>query len=89
MDEYLELDIGVRGGHHLKVGEKFQVRLHSRLKNALALVTLEGEGIISYKILPLSDGFNPFLHSHVQDDQRSMHSPAMVVRILCLFIQIS
>ncbi|MBM3211630.1 hypothetical protein FJZ33_05395, partial [Candidatus Poribacteria bacterium] len=43
---------------NLKVGESFKVRIHSRLKPSLALITFEGEGIIQYKILNLVEGWN-------------------------------
>ncbi|MBD3181659.1 tetratricopeptide repeat protein [Candidatus Poribacteria bacterium] len=42
----------------LKVGEKHIVRIHSRLKPTLALVTFEGEGIISHQVLSLKEGWN-------------------------------
>jgi hypothetical protein len=40
---------------NLKVGNAEKIRIHSRLKPTLALVTFEGEGIISYKVLPLME----------------------------------
>ncbi len=42
----------------LKVGEKGKVRIHSRLKPSLALLTYEGEGIIHYKVMQLEEGWN-------------------------------
>ncbi|MBT8045436.1 MAG: tetratricopeptide repeat protein, partial [Verrucomicrobiae bacterium] len=41
-----------------KVGAKLPIRLHSRLKPALALLTIEGEEIISHRILKLKPGYN-------------------------------
>ncbi|MFQ6039969.1 MAG: MG2 domain-containing protein [Candidatus Poribacteria bacterium] len=43
---------------NLRVGSSEKIRIHSRLKPTLALVTFEGEGIINYKILPLKKGWN-------------------------------
>ena len=43
---------------NLKVGESQKVRIHSRLKPSLALITFEGEDIIHYKIMELSEGWN-------------------------------
>jgi len=43
----------------LKVGENAKIKIHSRLENtALALLTFEGEGIISHKIQKLNKGWN-------------------------------
>ena len=42
----------------LKVGGSEKIRVHSRLKPTLALVTFEGEGIIRYRIVPLKKGWN-------------------------------
>jgi uncharacterized protein YfaS (alpha-2-macroglobulin family)/TolA-binding protein len=43
----------------LKVGEKAKVKIHSRLEtSSLALLTYEGEGIISHKIQKLIKGWN-------------------------------
>ncbi|MFC1715758.1 tetratricopeptide repeat protein [Candidatus Poribacteria bacterium] len=45
----------------LRVGERGEVRVHSRIKSAdgtLALVTFEGEGIIDYSIIELEAGWN-------------------------------
>jgi len=43
----------------LKVGENVQIKIHSRLDNsAIALLTFEGEGIISHKIQKLDKGWN-------------------------------
>ncbi|MFK7850033.1 MAG: tetratricopeptide repeat protein [Akkermansiaceae bacterium] len=41
-----------------KVGADLPVRLHSRIDDALALMTIEGEEILSYRILELKKGFN-------------------------------
>jgi len=43
---------------HLKVGETVTVSLHSRLDPALALLTFEGEEIISYSVVRLASGRN-------------------------------
>ncbi len=42
----------------LKVGGKTKVKLHSRLKNNLALLTFESDRIISYRIVPIKNGSN-------------------------------
>lgn len=42
-----------------KVGADLPVRLHSRLGESLALLTIEGEDILSYRVLDLKEGFNP------------------------------
>ncbi|MDQ1317652.1 MAG: alpha-2-macroglobulin, partial [Candidatus Poribacteria bacterium] len=43
----------------LKVGETVKIKIHSRLENsAVALLTFEGEGIISHKIQKLNKGWN-------------------------------
>ena len=42
-----------------KVGAQLPVRLHSRLGESLALLTIEGEEILSYRVLDLKEGFNP------------------------------
>lgn len=42
----------------LKVGEDVNVRLHSRIKKGIALVTFEGEHILSHRLVNLKDGFN-------------------------------
>jgi hypothetical protein len=43
----------------LKVGEKVKIKVHSRLEgSALALLTFEGEGIISHKVQKLNKGWN-------------------------------
>jgi uncharacterized protein YfaS (alpha-2-macroglobulin family)/tetratricopeptide (TPR) repeat protein len=42
----------------LKVGEKAKVTLHSRLDGAIALVTFEGETILSYRLVELKKGAN-------------------------------
>lgn len=44
---------------NLKVGENFQFKIHSRLKEGLALITFEGENIIAYRIVKLVPGYNP------------------------------
>ena len=41
-----------------KVGSKLAVRLHSRIGNALALMTFEGEEILSHRIIELKEGYN-------------------------------
>ncbi len=43
----------------LEVGSRARVRLHSRVDAKLALVTFEGETILSYRIVPLKKGFHP------------------------------
>ena len=42
----------------LQVGGKARIRVHSRLKNAIALLTYEGERIIHHQITTLKQGFN-------------------------------
>jgi len=42
----------------LKVGETEKVRVHSRLKPSLGLITFEGEGIIEHRVLNLDEGWN-------------------------------
>lgn len=42
-----------------KVGVKLPVTLHSRLEKSLALLTIEGEEIISHRIIDLKQGHNP------------------------------
>ncbi len=42
----------------LKVGAKATLRLHSRLDQALALLTFEGEDILDYRILKLKKDYN-------------------------------
>ena len=42
-----------------KVGAELPVRLHSRVDNTLALLTIEGENILTHKVLTLKSGFNP------------------------------
>ena len=42
-----------------QVGAKFPIRLHSRLGKTLALLTIEGEDILSHKVLTLKPGYNP------------------------------
>ena len=43
----------------LKVGEKVKIKIHSRLEtSSIALLTYEGEGIISYKTQKLVKGWN-------------------------------
>ncbi|MFH0880486.1 MAG: alpha-2-macroglobulin family protein, partial [Lentisphaerota bacterium] len=42
----------------LKVGQEAAVRLHSRLDQRLALVTMEGETILRHQILELREGYN-------------------------------
>lgn len=42
-----------------KVGTALPVKLHSRLGGSLALLTIEGEEILSYRVLELKEGFNP------------------------------
>jgi TolA-binding protein len=41
-----------------KVGAELPVRLHSRLPEGLALLTFEGEDIISHQVLTLKSGYN-------------------------------
>ena len=41
-----------------KVGEAFEATLHNRLEKALALLTFEGAGIISYRLVELAHGEN-------------------------------
>jgi len=43
----------------LQVGAKAEARLHSRVPPGLALLTFEGEEIISYQITQLKKGYNP------------------------------
>jgi uncharacterized protein YfaS (alpha-2-macroglobulin family)/tetratricopeptide (TPR) repeat protein len=51
-----------------QVGRDASVQLHSRVEAKLALVTLEGETILSHRIMPLAKGFNtlqiPVDHQH-------------------------
>lgn len=42
----------------LKAGETAKVRLHSRMKNGLALATWEGESILRYQIVSLHQNYN-------------------------------
>ena len=42
----------------LKVGEDEGIRIHSRLDASLALLTFEGEGIISHRVEQLTTGWN-------------------------------
>ena len=42
-----------------KVGAELPVRLHSRLDDTLAILTIEGEDILSHQVLTLKAGFNP------------------------------
>ncbi len=42
-----------------KVGAKLPVRLHSRLAESLALLTFEGEEILSHRVVTLKPGYNP------------------------------
>ncbi|MGM0486920.1 MAG: tetratricopeptide repeat protein [Planctomycetota bacterium] len=42
----------------LKVGDEAHLRLHTRLRNKLALLTFEGETIIDYRIIEVVKGFN-------------------------------
>ncbi|MCH7227488.1 tetratricopeptide repeat protein [Haloferula sp. A504] len=42
-----------------QVGSKLPIRLHSRLDEVLALLTIEGEEVISHEVLTLKPGFNP------------------------------
>ena len=42
-----------------EVGASETLRIHSRLTQARALVTFEGEGVIAYKVLTLRSGMNP------------------------------
>ncbi|MCA9262061.1 MAG: hypothetical protein KDA61_22745, partial [Planctomycetales bacterium] len=43
----------------LRVGEPMQLRVHSRIDAPLALLTVEGETIVEYRIVRLDRGFNP------------------------------
>lgn len=43
---------------HLKVGDETRVRLYNRAEAGLALVTFEGEEIITYRLVPLAKGKN-------------------------------
>ena len=43
----------------LQVGRKTRIRLHSRVKAKLALLTYEGETIIAHKVIPIGKGYNP------------------------------
>jgi len=42
-----------------QVGANLAIRLHSRLAETLALLTIEGENILSHKVLTLKPGHNP------------------------------
>ncbi len=44
---------------HFKVGEEVSLVVHSRLEENLALLTFEGEGILSYRLETLKEGANP------------------------------
>lgn len=44
---------------HLAVGDAPDIRIHSRLESLLALVTVETEGVLSYRLLPLEPGETP------------------------------
>ena len=61
---------------HLKVGQKLQTRIHSRLQKALALVTFEGEEILDYQVLTLNAGDNilplTVAHRHFPNFQMSV-----------------
>ena len=48
---------------HLKVGESLELKIHSRLEKAVALVTFEGETILGYRIVSLSHGFRVEEHT--------------------------
>ncbi|MEX2213974.1 MAG: tetratricopeptide repeat protein [Phycisphaeraceae bacterium] len=54
----------------LKVGQKVAIDLHSRLDGTLALITIEGETILSHRIVTLKKGRNP-----VQIDVAHAHYP--------------
>lgn len=43
----------------LQVGREARFRLHSRLDAPLALLTFEGERIISHRVIKLDEGYNP------------------------------
>lgn len=72
----------------LKVGAGTEIKLHSRIDNGLSLITFEGDGVISYKIINLKKGYNPIkvdvdhvhfpnftLSAAVMDDQK-LHQTA-------------
>lgn len=42
-----------------QVGSVLPLRLHSRLKESLALLTFEGETILTHEVITLKPGFNP------------------------------
>lgn len=50
----------------LKVGEAAAVKLHSRLDKAIALLTIEGEEVLEYRVLELNKDYNavPLTISH-------------------------
>ena len=81
----------------LQVGRSATIRLHSRVEAKLALVTFEGETIISHRVVPLKKGFNPLEidvdHEHFPNFRlavslidgrvlRSAHKPFRVERKL-------
>ena len=53
-----------------EVGAAETLRIHSRLTQAHALVTFEGEGVIGYEVLALKSGMNP-----LQFTVRHVHFP--------------
>ncbi len=57
----------------VRVGEKLSVRLHSRLGNALALLTQEGDTFVGHELLDLDRGYNPITlgvgHAHYPNFQ--------------------
>ncbi|MBN2531685.1 MAG: tetratricopeptide repeat protein [Spirochaetales bacterium] len=59
-DDEVRLRIFAKRSHY-SVGEKDTVLIHTRIKDrTTGLITLEGEGIISYHITSLKQGENPF-----------------------------
>ncbi len=46
-------------GDTLQVGGKAKIRLHSRVEAKLALLTVEAETILSYRVMKIATGYNP------------------------------
>lgn len=60
----------------LKVGQDATVRLHSRLEKGIALITFEGEQIISHRVVPIGKDWNDLKlavgHEHFPNFQVSV-----------------
>ncbi len=62
-----------------QVGSNLPVRLHSRLKEGLALLTYEGETILSHQVVTLKPGFNP-----LQVDLDHKHFPNFRIAVAAM-----